>query len=178
MKREFLYVLMTSVTLIGTMADALAEPLDVKTGLWETTIHSEAHGQLPISEKQLKELTPKQRDALEKMQARNSQPHATVTKSCLTQEKLDKDEHDFLSGEPGMRCNNKVSKHTRTAVAGTRHCAKSGGEEQTVDFDYKARDREHVTGTIKITIKNGARTMTSSGNMSSRWIGASCGNTR
>lgn len=177
MKREFLYgVIMASVTFVGTMADALAEPLDVKPGLWETTIHSEAHGQLPMSQAQMQKMSPRQRAALEKMQARNSQPHTTVIKVCLTQQKLDKGENAFLAGKPGMKCDSQLSRHTRTSVAGTRHCTK-GSMQQTEDFDYEVQDREHVNGKLNITIRNGTNTMSSKGNISSRWISASCGKT-
>lgn len=177
MKREFMYGLfMICAGLAGTMKSALAEPLDLKPGLWETTINSEAHGQLPMSQAQLQKLSPQQRAAMEKMQARNNQPRTRVMKVCLTQQKLDKSENAFLSGKPGMKCDSKLSRHTRTSVVGTRHCTKSD-KEQTEDFDYEVQDREHVTGKLNITISNGTKTMSSKGNISSRWISVSCGKT-
>lgn len=175
MKREFLYgVIMATVTLVATMADALADKLDVKIGLWETTMHSEAHGQLPISQAQLDQLSPQQRAAVEKMQAQASQPHTSVNKVCLTQQQLDNGESDFLSRKSEMQCENKLTRHTSTSVAGTRHCKKND-MEQTMDFEFEAHDREHVTGKMNMTIKNGGKTMSSKGTMSSRWISASCG---
>jgi hypothetical protein len=176
MKRGFLYgAIAASVTLLGTPANALAEPLDMKTGLWETTVHSETHGELPIPDEQLQKMTPKQRAALEKMR---NQSRTTVVKGCLTEEKREKGESDFLSGKGGMQCESKLSKHTSTAVAGSRHCKSSSGMEQTIDFDYKIQDREHVTGTMNAVFKNAGKTMTSTGHTSSRWISASCGKTQ
>jgi hypothetical protein len=177
MKREFLYgVITVCATLAGTLTSALAEPLDVKPGLWETTAHTQAQGQMPISEAEMKKLSPQQRAAIAKMEARAHQPQTRTFKGCLTQQKLDKDEVAFLSGEPGMKCDSKLTKHTRTSVAGSRHCTKPG-RQQTDDFSFDARDREHVTGKLNHTISDGTRTMSSKGDLSSRWISASCGNT-
>ena len=177
MKREFLYgVITVCTTLAGTMTSALAETLDVKPGLWETTSHTQAHGQLPIPEAQMKNLSPQQRAAIAKMEARVKQPQTRTFKGCLTQQKLDKDEVAFLSGEPGMKCESKLTKHTRTSVAGSRRCT-SPGRQQAEDFSFEARDREHVTGKLSITISNGGKTMSSKGDLSSRWISASCGKT-
>lgn len=178
MKRGFMYgVLMVSVTLGGTMTSALAASLDVKPGLWEMTIHTETHGQLPVPPEVVQKLSPERRAAMEeKMKAYNSQPHAHVYKDCITQQKLDKDENAFLSGEPDMKCESKFSKHTRTSVAGTRHCTK-GGMQQTEDLLFEAQDREHVTGKVNVSVRNGTNTMTSKGNLSGHWISASCGQT-
>lgn len=178
MKRKISYgVIAASVALAGTMAAAPAAALDVKPGLWETTSRSQAHGQLPIPQAELQKMTPQQRAALAKMEARNKQPRAMVFKGCLTKEKLEKDENAFLSGRPGMKCTSKLSRHTGTSIAGSRRCTK-GSSEQTEHFAFEVRDREHVTGTVSVTISDGGRTMSSKGNLSSRWISASCGNTR
>lgn len=178
MKRKISYgVIAASVILSGTTAAARAAALDVKPGLWETTSHSQAHGQLPIPQETLQKMTPQQRAAIEKMQARNNQPRAMVFKGCLTKEKLEKDENAFLSGRPGMKCTSKLSRHTSTSIAGSRHCTK-GSSEQSENFAFEVRDREHVTGTVTVTVSDGGRTMSSRGNLSSRWISASCGNTR
>ena len=178
MQRQFFYgLIMAGATLAGTMTSALAESLDVKPGLWETTAHTQARGQLPIPEAEMKKMTPQQRAAIAKMEARAHQPQTRTFKGCLTQQKLKNDETAFLSGEPGMKCDSKLTKNTRTAVAGSRRCA-GPDRQQTEDFSFEARDREHVTGKLSITISNGGKTMTSKGDLSSRWISASCGNTK
>jgi hypothetical protein len=110
------------------------------------------------------------------MKGRNNQPHTHVFKRCITQQEWDKNEIAFLTGEPGMKCDNMLSRNTRTAVAGTFHCMK-GSMVQSGDFTYEAKDREHIAGTMNISVSNGANTMTSKGSMSGRWISASCGNT-
>jgi Protein of unknown function (DUF3617) len=110
------------------------------------------------------------------MKAQDNRSHIHVYKSCITQQDLDKNENAFLTGEPGLKCDNKLSRHTRTAVAGTFHCTK-GGMVQSGDFAYEARDREHIAGTMNISVSNGTNTMASKGSLSGQWISASCGNT-
>lgn len=177
MQRQSLYgLIMAGTVLAGTMTSALAEPINVKTGLWETTIRTEAHGQLPIPPEELQRLSPQQRAAMENMMAHGMPPRSIVTKHCVTQKELDKAESDFLAGEPGMKCNNKLSKHTSSYVTGTLNCTK-GGMHQSGEFSYKVLDRGHMSGTLNMTFSNGGNTMTSKGTMSSRWISASCGKT-
>jgi hypothetical protein len=62
MQRKFWYsVIMSVVALGGTMTSALAAPLNVKAGLWEMTLHTEAHGQLPLPPEILQQLSPERR---------------------------------------------------------------------------------------------------------------------
>lgn len=178
MKHPFFYgLLMAGAMLAGTMTSALAEPLDIKTGLWEMTGITQGKGQLPIPEADMKNMSPQQLEAIAKVEAFANQPHKTVYKSCLTQKELENGETDFLSEETGMKCESKLSKHTRTSLAGTRHCTKPG-MQQTVEFAFSVQDREHGTGTMNITFSDGTRTLSSKGKMSSRWISASCGKTQ
>lgn len=161
---------------IAFAASTPAAALDVKLGLWETTNHSQAHGQLPISEADLQKMTPQQRAAVAKMEGSSNKPRTMVYKSCLTKEKLAKDKTTFLSGKPGMKCSSKLSKDTSTSIAGSRHCT-GGSSEESENFAFQARDREHVNGTVAVTFREGGRAMSSKGTLSSRWLGASCGKT-
>ena len=178
MKREFLYgVITVCAILAGAMPSVQAATLDIKPGLWEMTAHTQAQGQLPIPEAELQHMSPQQRAAIAKAEARSHQPRTRVYKSCVTEKDLKKSEDSFLSEEPGMKCDSKLTKNSRTAVAGSRHCTKPG-MQQTEEFAFEARDREHVTGKMSVMISNGAKTMSSKGDLSSRWISASCGKTR
>lgn len=178
MKRELIVsLLMLGASLAAGMKTANAAPLDVKPGLWETTVHLQGHGQMPIPEGELQKMTPQQRAAMAKIEARNNQPRAMVTKSCLTQERLDKDENAFLAGEPGEKCTGTLSRHTRTSVAGSRHCS-SNGMQRNEKFEYAVQDRGHISGKLDITISDGTKTMSTKGSLTSRWISAACGTTR
>ena len=72
-------------------ADKL-QPLNVKTGLWETTTTRITSGEIPIPAEMLARLTPEQRARMEaRMKANSAEKTKTNTsKSCMTKEKLEK----------------------------------------------------------------------------------------
>jgi Spy/CpxP family protein refolding chaperone len=174
MERNCIYsIILASVILAGASTNAMAEPLDIKPGLWQMTIRGEMHGMPPIPEDQLKNLSPQQRAAIENMMAESSKPHTREIQQCITQEDLNKSENLFNSDQTGMKCNNKLTKHSSKSMTGTIDCTRNG-TRTTGDFTYEAKDREHVTGKVSMTITNGTNTMTTVGAMSGHWIGAEC----
>src|SRR5947209_20522148 len=68
------------------------QPLNVKTGLWETTRTTNTSGQMPIPPELMARLTPEQRAKMEdRMKANSAEKSRTNTsKSCMTKEKLEK----------------------------------------------------------------------------------------
>lgn len=177
MERNHTYgVILASLFLAGTVTDAMAEPLNIKPGLWQMTVRGEMHGMPPIPEEQLKNLSAQQRAAIENMMAESAKPHTREIKQCITQEDLNKSENLFNSDQSGMKCNNKLSKHSGSSMTGTIDCTKDG-TRATGDFTYEAKDREHVSGKVSMTITNGTNTMTTTGTMSGRWLGAECAKT-
>ncbi|MEJ2566463.1 MAG: DUF3617 domain-containing protein [Gammaproteobacteria bacterium] len=174
MERNHTYgAILASVLLVAGLGNAVAEPLNIKPGLWEMTVRAEMHGMPPIPEEQLKNLSPQQRDALNKMMAESSKPHTRKLQECITQQDLNKSENLFNSDQPGMTCNNKLSKHSGSGMSGTIDCTK-GNTHSIGKFSYEAKDREHVTGEVSMTITNGKHTMTTKGTMSGRWLGSEC----
>jgi Spy/CpxP family protein refolding chaperone len=170
---HILGIVLTGATLAMATTAAQAEPLDIKPGLWQMTVRGEMHGMPPIPEEQLKGMSPQQRAAIEKMMAESAKPHTRIIKQCITQEDLNKSEDLFTSDQPGMKCENKLSKHSSTGMTGTIDCTKDG-TRTTGDYSYVAKDREHVTGKVSMTISNGRNTMTTTGTMSGQWLGAEC----
>ena len=178
MNKYNVYAAVTAgLMLMGAITSAVAEPLDIKPGLWQMTVRGEMHGMPPIPEEQLRGLSPQQRAAIEKMMAESAKPHIRELKQCITQEDLNKSEDLFSTDQPGMKCNNKLSKHSGKSMSGTIDCAKDK-TRSTGEFSYEAKDREHVTGKVSMTISNGRNTMTTIGTMSGHWIGAECGKTQ
>ena len=174
MKRNVINgVMLASIVLAGAISNAAAEPLDIKPGAWQMTVKGEMHGMPPIPEEQLKNLSPQQRAAIENMMAESAKPHTREITQCITQEDLNKSENLFNSDQPGMSCNNKLSKHSSNSMTGTIDCTKDG-TRATGDFSYEAKDREHVTGKVSMTITNGKNTMTTTGTMDGHWLGAEC----
>ena len=175
MKRNRIYAtLLASLILAGVMTNAMAEPLNIKPGLWQMTVRGEMHGMPPIPEENLKSMTAQQRAAIEKMMAESAKPHTREIKQCITQDDLNRSENLFNSDQPGMKCNNKLSKHSSSGMTGTIDCTRDA-TRATGDFRYQAKDREHITGKVSMTISNGTNTMTTTATMSGRWLGAECG---
>jgi Spy/CpxP family protein refolding chaperone len=170
-------IVLSGATLAMAATKVMAEPLDIKPGLWQMTVRGEMHGMPPIPEEQLKGMSPQQRAAIENMMAESAKPHTREIKQCITQEDLNKSEDLFTSDQPGMQCDNKLSKHSSSSMTGTINCTKDG-TRTTGDYSYIAKDREHVTGKVSMTISNGRNTMTTIGTMSGHWIGAECDKTQ
>ena len=174
MNRDVIYgVILASIVLAGVMTNAKAEPLNIKPGSWQMTVQGEMHGMPPIPEEQLKNLSSQQRAAIEKMMAESAKPHTREITQCITQEDLDKSENLFNSEQRGMTCNNKLTKHSSNSMTGTIDCTKDR-TRATGNYTYEARDQEHVTGKVSMTITDGKNTMTTTGTMDGHWLGAEC----
>ncbi|HEY1242524.1 MAG TPA: hypothetical protein VGF16_18310, partial [Bryobacteraceae bacterium] len=88
-------VLFFAITILYPLASWGADdfkPMDVKTGLWESTMTNQMSGQMPIPAEALAKLTPEQRARIEQaMKARASQgPKTSTNRSCVTKEQLNK----------------------------------------------------------------------------------------
>ena len=169
-------VILTGLILSGMMINAAAEPLDIKPGNWRMNVRGEIHGMPPIPEEQLKNMSQEQRAALEKLMAESAKPHTREIMQCITQEDLNKSEDLFNTEQPGMTCNNKLTKHSANSMTGTIDCT-HGDTRATGDFTYEAKSREHITGTVSMAITNGKNTMTTRGIMDGHWMGEDCSKT-
>lgn len=172
-------VTIASAFLCGLTTSALAEPLDVKPGLWEMIVHTQGNGQLPFPQEAMSHMSPEQRAAIiAKMEARANQPSRIVYNSCVTKEDIENPVNgvnDFLSDDKSKtKCEGKVSKQTRKSVAGTRQCTESGVNE-TDNFSFQVVDNAHITGKIDRKINNGVKTMSLKHDFSGKWISTSCG---
>jgi hypothetical protein len=171
-----------SIPLVGTMKSALAEPLDVRPGLWEMTVHTQGNGQLPFPQEAMSHMSQEQRAAMiAKIEAVANQPSTMVYNSCVTKEDsadIMNSVNDLLSDERSkLKCHGKISKQTNKTVAGTRQCTELGGVQETDNFSFRLADNAHVKGEIDRKINGGEKTMSLKHNFSGKWIGASCGDT-
>ena len=177
MKRDFLIcgavgLLVTA----GTAVAAAGQSFDIRTGLWEISVVTESSGKLPMSNEDMQKLTPRQRAAFDKVIGANQGPRRRVIKSCVTHEKLDRD-NVFESAEAGMTCSNKRLTRTRTDATGTITCS-NGAKRMSEEFSFHVRDREHVVGTFHLIRSEGANALSIKGKQSGHWISAACGATR
>lgn len=160
---------------LAAPAVSWAEPLDLKLGLWESTITTESSGAPPMDTSRL---TSEQKARLEAMlKQRAAQGPATrVYKSCLTRDKL---AEDPLNEPPrqGEKCTIRVISQTKTTWQGNRTCTR-GAEKTQYAVKFSALSREQVKGTGRGSISDGVHTMSGHGSYSSKWLSANCGDVK
>ena len=153
-------------------ADKL-QPLNVKTGLWETTTTRITSGEMPIPAEFLARLTPEQRGKMEaRMKANSAEKTKTNTntsKSCMTKEKLEK-----------APFSDEQKDCTRTIVTSTSNKAEVRFTCEKADtmvngtINIEALDPENVKGSGNTTMTGGGHTMNTSGAFTSKWLGTDC----
>jgi hypothetical protein len=161
---------LTSAILCAVSCTAQTTPLNVKTGEWESTIASDASGQLPIPQDMLDKMTPEQRAKMEAlMKARGMQgPRTTVTKNCVKKEDLDKP-----FGNENKSCKQTIVTSSATKQEIHMECDMGGGK-QVGTLKFEAVDSSTVKGSMQMTASNGGRTMNINSTFSAKWLGPAC----
>lgn len=149
-------------------------PLNVKTGLWQTTETVLMSGGLGLPPGAAAQLSPEQRAKLEAAMKSmgNGTPMTHTYKSCVTEKDLK--ENPFNDKSNGaMKCRAAVIKSTSSDAEVQEDCA-----EGTTKFQFHvslhASSREHVTAIGKGSGTMGGHTMNSAIKLESKWLGASC----
>ncbi len=147
------------------------QPLNVKTGLWESTSTTTTSGQMPIPAESLAKLSPEQRAKFEARMKANSAPkaHTFTKKSCETKGKLA--EQPFNDRK---ECKQTVvtsnAKNAEIKVSCQFDDVRSTG---TMKIDVL--NSESVKGSGQMTSNGGGHTMTLNTSFSAKWLGPSCG---
>jgi hypothetical protein len=149
------------------------QPLNVKTGLWESTWSSTVTGQPPIPPDMLAKMTPEQRARFEAMMSKMAHGTSDTRKSCLTKENLEKD--PFNRGDKSC---------TETVVSSSSHemnvhevCTHENSK-MDVSVHIVASDSEHVTGIIKSNMTGSGHNMSVDGKLTSKWLAPVCGDVK
>jgi uncharacterized protein DUF3617 len=144
------------------------QPLNVKTGLWETTRTWTRTGVPPLPASMLERLTPEQ---LARIKASSAAKIRTVTdKNCVTKQDLEKPPNFTEDAQ----CTWSNLESTSTRAKGNVSCEKEG-IKMTGNGDFEAPDQEHMNALIHLNTTGGGNSMTMTGNFKSRWLGPSCG---
>lgn len=151
------------------------QPLNVKPGLWETTMTVNRAGQMPLPAEMLSRLTPQQRARLEeRMKANSGKAHTSTYKRCLTREQLENP--DFTKDN---QCTWTTLESNSTRMKGAATCNyKDTGTKLRGSGEFVALDREHVKGFVQMTASGNGRTMNTSTDFRSKWLGPRCGNVK
>ncbi len=168
---------MRRVVIAGVMIASSAwaqgkfQPLNVRTGLWESTVTSTTTGQMPIPAELLSKLTPEQRAKFEARMKGNSAPRTSThtNKDCETKEKLA--EQPFSSQK---ECQQTVVTSTSTKAEIKMEC-NFGDVRSSGVMHIDVLSPESVKGSGQMTSNGGGRSMTINTSFSSKWVSASCG---
>lgn len=166
MKTKNIATASAAVLILSSLA-IHAEPLDVKTGLWETTFTTDMSGMKMPSEV-INSMPPERRARMEAaMKARQaSGPKSTTDKTCLTKEDLNRP-FDQTDGDPD--CKNTIVSATSTHAEYKIVC--TGSESRNGSMQIDALSRESIKATMKMNTSNGPV----SNQITSKWVAADCG---
>ena len=151
------------------------QPLNVRPGLWQTTTTVARTGEMPLPAEMLSRLTPEQRARLEaRMKSDSARAHTKTYKRCLTREQLDNP--DFTKDE---QCTWTTLQSNSTHIKGAVSCNyKDSSMKLQGSGEFVALDREHVKGSVHMTASGNGRTMDTTSDLSSKWLGPNCGNVK
>jgi Protein of unknown function (DUF3617) len=152
------------------LAGGKAQPFNVKPGLWQTTWNTVATGRPPIPEG----LTPEQRARYEAMMSKvaSGAPNTGTYKSCVTKDQLNP------ANQPSNKCTWTVLDSTGSKLDLHGTCTGSQDFKMDMTVHLQALDTENVKGTGQQALTSGGNTMNSKFNVTSKWIGSDCGNTK
>jgi len=169
--RQLLVGLALLLTLSAWAVDKF-QPLNVKTGLWETTMTVTTSGQMPIPPEMRARLTPEQRAKLEERMQANSgaKTHTSTNRSCLTKEKLGRG----TLFENETECTQTVVTSTSSKLELQVAC-EGPGIKSSGDLSIEALSTESAKGSGHMTMTGSGRTMSSSTTLNAKWISSSCG---
>lgn len=157
-------------------APAVAGGLNVKTGLWETTMQGQVSGMPPIPAEDVARMPPQVRARMEAaMQAgmaRASKPH--VMQYCVSQAEIDKGFGPHQE-RANQSCTTKVSASSPTGQTVSMVCTGENKEAVNGTFRISADSPESISGTFDMTMTGGGNTMKLHHTMHSRWLGPDCG---
>jgi hypothetical protein len=174
MTKIFRFTLAAAAPLVLYVTVSAQTPaLDVKMGLWEISSTTEIGGQMPDID--TSKMTPEQKARMEQAMKAMMGSHTNVTKSCVTKEKFDTSK--FMGGnEVGQTCKQTITTNTRSTLDASVVC--TGENAMTSQMHIDALSSTAFKGTAKGTGTNQGRTMTVSVNMTGKWLGADCGDTK
>jgi hypothetical protein len=149
------------------------QPLNVKTGLWETNSTSTISGQPPIPADDLAKLTPEQRAKMEAALKSLAGTRSITYKSCVTKEKLAKGTAFEKSNCTWTTFNSTSTKADMIGV-----CTEANNMKMDVNLHVVVLNPESITGSGQMKFSGNGRTMSSSAVMTSKWVGSDCGSVK
>jgi len=168
MKTRILLVMAFLTPLAGWAADPV--PMDIKPGLWESSVTTPMGGMPALPPEVLSKLTPEQLAKMEAAMGRGG-ARTMTSKHCVTKETL---------GEMSSFNENRAQNCKRTLVSSTStkqviHMDCTMRETTSgADLQFEAVDRENLKGSMVMSAGPGGGVGTKM-EFTSKWLGADCG---
>lgn len=146
-------------------------PMNVKTGQWETTVTGQMTGMPAIPPEALARMTPEQRAKLESaMGGLGAKP--MVSTNCRTKEKL---AQAWSTGQAAMKsCTTTLLTSTSSKQEVHVECDREG-RKTSGTIKVEAVDSEHIRGSFQMTAAgDGNHTMNMNYTFTEKWLGAAC----
>ena len=167
----------SSILVVGVTAvlAAQAPVLDVKFGLWESTIVTNMSG-MAMPQVDTSKLPPEQAAKIaEAMKGMGGQP--VTQKNCITKDDLAKDSF-MMPADAKMTCTRTITTNTKASFAADINC--TGARTVKGHINVEALDGGNAyKGTMKMasTGANG-QTLNLTMNMSGKYLGPTCGDVK
>ena len=158
-----------------TVVALAADRAPIKPGLWEFTHQTDVGGRVPIPDDLLAKMPPDARARMEAALQGRGGGGAHSSRQCIT----DRD-RSFRVEDDHQHCTNKLVSQTATSMELAVECTDAGnhGGGSRGTLKWNAPNPETVSGTIDLTITQGAQTMQSHATIAGRWLGADCGDVK
>jgi hypothetical protein len=101
-------------------------------------------------------------------------PRTTTTKSCMTREKMNKQQ---MFGDDKKDCTRTVVTSSSSKVEVRVECA-TDGNKTSGTLRVEAMNSENIKGSMQMATNGGDRTMNINSNFTSKWLGADCGDVK
>lgn len=178
MSNSRIAVSVVSVTFVVAISCFPQNPtLDIKTGLWETTIIMQSSGMpaMPsIPPDALARMTPDQQARVKAMMSgMGGQP--TTVKNCITPEKLAKGFRPDSNND--SNCKHTVVTNSPGVMDMTVSCTEEHGTVNGT-FHMEAVGHDAMSGTTHVVAVNNGHTITMDGKIQSKYLSPDCGDVK
>jgi len=156
--------------------------LNVKEGLWETTMTNSISG-MPSQSDMLANLPPDQRARMEellKQRGMSMNGNTTTSKSCVTKEKIEKGM--AFANENRQNCTRDIVSSSPTHTEVKYHCEMSdkNGRKTTSEgsLNIDAVNSDTTKGTVHTVMSSNGHDTTMDMTFTSKYLGPSCGDVK
>ena len=173
--------LIVALIVLSPLALLAQNPFKAKEGLWEVTVTRSGSGMPGIPEDTLAKMSPEQRARMEeamKQHGMSSNGNTTVSKSCVTKEKLEKGN---AFAENRENCTRTVVTSALTHMEVKLHCEETKNDQKTImdgTFTVDGVGTDSAKGTTHMVVNSHGHTMNMDSTFTSKYLGPACGDVK